>query len=282
MNKTYIHHKKNNINLIYLIVLTLLVLFGFYKNGILVYKYFSNNIIMLLKPLLFSITSLITSFGFEFIKNKKLKLSDNLIYSLLLSVIIPINTGLIIFFIINIIFNLINYYVLDKINLEINIITIFKLIIVLLLLVLNKYSYLNNLELVGKYSYNLIDIFIGRGVSGVSSSSILIMLAGFIALFNNFYYKNDIPIISLLTYIIIAVLFKLILHEVFIINGLIIFSLLYIAPLNKFSPAVKKERIIYSVFLGILTAVFTYFINMYDGVTLAILIASFLNLIHFK
>ena len=152
----------------------MLILFGFYKNGILVYKAFPNNIIMLLKPLVFPIISLLVTFIFNFIFEKKFRINDNIIYFLLLSMIIPINTSIIIFFVIILALNLLNYFVINKFNLSINYVVLFKIFIIAILILVNKYNYANNLEIVGKYSYNLMDIFIGRGISGVCSSSIII------------------------------------------------------------------------------------------------------------
>lgn len=276
-----IHHKKNNLNLLYFTICSLLILFGFYKNGILVYKAFSNNV-MLLKPLLFPVTSLVITLGINYIFNKKIELTDNVIYFLLLSMVIPIKTSVILFLILIIIFNVINQFVINRLKININYVALFKILIIVILLILKKYDYANNLEMVGKYSYNLIDIFIGRGISGVSTSSIILIFIGYILFSTNIYYKSDIPLISIGVYLIGAILLKLIFSKVIIINSLIIFSLIFIAPLNKYSPVVKKQRIIYGVLLGIFTCVFTYFINMYDGVTLAILVSSFINLIDFK
>ena len=282
MNNGFLHYKKNNLNILYLIICSMLILFDFYKNGILVYKAFPNNIIMLLKPLVFPIISLLVTFIFNFIFEKKFRINDNIIYFLLLSMIIPINTSIIIFFVIILALNLLNYFIINKFNLSINYVVLFKIFIIAILILLNKYNYANNLEIVGKYSYNLMDIFIGRGISGVCSSSIILILIGYAVFSTNIYYKNDIPLISIGVYAVCALLLKLIFSKVIIINSLIIFSLVLIAPLNNFSPAIKKQRIIYSVVLGILTCLFTYYINMYDGVTLAILVSSFINLINFK
>lgn len=282
MNNCYMHYKKNNINKLYFIILTLLIVFGFYKNGILIYKDFSNNLVMLFKPLLFPIISLIISSIFSYLKNKKIVFRENILYFLLLSMTVPVNMSLIVFTIMNIVLNMLVIYVFDKFEFKFNYIALFKILMIIGLVILNNYVYSNGLEIVNKYSYDLMDIFIGRGISGVCISSILISIIGYIVLTTNFYYKNDIPLISFFVYLTISVIFKLILGKVLIINSMIIFSLIFIAPINSFSPACKKERIIYSISLGVLTAIFTYFINMYDGVFIAIFISSLLNYIKLK
>lgn len=282
MSENYLHEKDNNLNKLYLLALSFLIVFGFYKNGILVFKEFSDNYVMLFKPLLFPIISIIISCFFEYIFNKKIKASDNMLFMILLSMIIPVNTNLLIFLILSLIFNFSIYFVFDKIDLKLNYVALFKLILILVLLLINKYNYANNLEMIKKYSYDLLDIFIGRGVSGVASSSILFSLLGYFILCLNKYYKNEIPLISFGVYFSLVLLFKIVFKHVIILNSMIIFVLIFIAPINNFSPAIKKERIIYSILLGILTFICTYFINMYDGVIIAILISSGINYINFK
>lgn len=283
MNNIYLHYKKNNLNMLYIILCVFLIMFGFYKNGILVYKAFSDNLIILFKPLLFPLITLICSLCFNYLINKKkIIIDENVIYFLLLSMTIPTKTSVILFTIFILILNLINYFVLNKIELNINYVALFKILMILILMMSNNYNYANELEMVQKYSYDLIDIFIGRGISGVSSSSIIILLISYAILSTNIYYKNDIPLISLGTYFLIVIIFKIIFSKVIIVNSLIIFSIVLIAPLNNFSPAIKKQRIFYSIILGMLTFVFTYFINIYDGVTLAIFLSSFINMINFE
>ncbi len=282
MSENYLHEKENNLNKLYLLALSFLIAFGFYKNGILVFKEFSDNYVMLFKPLLFPIISITVSCFFEYIFNKKIKVSDNILFMILLSMIIPVNTNLLIFLILCLLFNFSIYFVFDKIDLKLNYVALFKLILILILLIINKYNYANNLEVIKKYSYDLLDIFIGRGVSGVASSSILFSLLGYFILCLNKYYKNEIPLISFSIYFLFVLLFKVVFNHVIVLNSMIIFTLIFIAPINNFSPAIKKERIIYSIILGILTFICTYFINMYDGVIIALLISSGINYINIK
>ena len=96
MSENYLHEKENNLNKLYLLALIFLITFGFYKNGILVFKEFSDNYVMLFKPLLFPLINIIISCFFEYIFNKKIKISDNTIFMILLSMIVPVNTNLLI------------------------------------------------------------------------------------------------------------------------------------------------------------------------------------------
>ena len=281
MNDNYLHSKKNNLNILYLLMSIILIVFGFYKNGILVYKEITNKIV-LFKPIIFPITSIIVSLIYTLIKNKKIEITDNLVYMLILSLCIPVKTSIILFLVLDIIFSALLEFAIPKIKININYIALFKLIIIAILYFMNKYTYQNELELIDRYSYNIANIFIGRGISGVCSSSILIIIISYILFCTNYYYKKEIPAISIGLYMIVALLLKFIFHKVIIINSLILFSLVFIAPLSKYSPASMKERYIYALVVGVLTVIFSYFINAYDGVIMAILLSSPLNYLNLK
>ena len=281
MNDNYLHRKKNNLNLLYLIVSLALIIFGFYKNGILVYKEI-NNKLLLFKPLLFPLISVCISLIYGLIKDKKIVLSDNLIYMLVLSLCIPIKTSIVLFLVLDLIFSTLLEFVIPKIKIDINYVALFKIILIGVLYFTHKYTYQNELELLDKYSYNITNIFIGRGISGVCSSSILIIILSYILFCTNYYYKKEIPAVSISLYAVLALVFKFIFHKVIILNSLILFSLVFIAPLPKYSPAAIKERYIYASVLGILTFIFSYYLHDFDGVILAILLASPINYLNLK
>lgn len=278
MNNIYVHNKKNNLNLLYIISFILLIFYGFYKNGILLREF---GIISMIKPLIIPSVTIIINLLFSKIKKIKF-LNNNLIYLLLISLMVPSNMSIILFSIIILIVSILLYFVIDKINLKFNVVAVIKLLIMLLLFVLGKNSYLNSIEQAHVYSYDLLDVFLGRGISGICSSSILLILIGYLILYTNEYYKKEIPIISLCVYLLGTVVMKLVFHKVFIINALIIYSMVFIAPINEYSPVGKNKKIIYSILIGILTLLFTYFITAYDGVILAILISSLINYIDLK
>ena len=281
MNSSYIHSKKNNINLLYMICIVSLVLFGFYKNGILLYKELNNKII-LLKPLIFPLIAYIVPSLISLIKNHKYELDDNIIYMLLLSLCIPIKTSIILFLIFSIAVSLLFYFVIDNLNININYICLFKLILIGILAITHKYIYANDLELLNKYSYDLKSIFFGRGISGINSSSILLIIISYFVLCINYYYKRELPIISLAVYFMFSFIFKIFFHHVIVFNSMIVYSFVFLETLSLFSPAEKKEQIIYSILVGILTFFLTYYVNRFDGVIIAILISSLINFINIK
>ena len=277
----YIHSKKNNINLLYLLCSFLLIMYGTYKNGFLIYKEFDNKIIFI-KPLIIPLISLGVSYIVSFIKNHNLKLNDNIIYMLILSLCLPISTSIILFTIVTIILNVLLFFVLDKFKNNINYICLFKLLIIGILMLNNKYIYANDLEIVNKYSYNLKDIFFGRGISGINNSSIILIIVSYFILCSNYYYKKELPLFSLTVYFLLALVFKFFFNNVIIFNSMIIYSFVFIESISLFSPAEKKEQILYSLVVGILAFFLTYYFNRYDGVIIAILIASLINYINLK
>ena len=281
MNNNYIHSKKNNINILYLICSIFLIIYGFYKNGILLYNEIDNKI-TLLKPIIIPLISLFTSYAVGYIKNRNFKLNDNIIYMLILSLCLPINTSLIIFGIACVIMNFLLYYILDKPRNNINYICLFKLLIIGILFIMNKYIYPNDLEIINKYSYNLKDIFFGRGISGIDNSSMMLIIISYFILCSNYYYKKEIPLFSLAIYFLLSLIFKFGFHHVIIFNSMILYSFIFIESLSLFSPSEKKEQIIYSIIVGILTFFITYYFNRYDGVIIAILVSSLMNFINIK
>ena len=281
MNNSYIHSKKNNINLLYLLCSLFLVLYGFYKNGYLVYKEIGNKVI-LFKPILIPLIAMVIPGVISFIKNKKIKLDDNIIYILLFSLCVPFSTNILVFLVTTMIFSLLLYFVLDKLKTNINYVCVFKLLLVLVLYLLHRYVYANDLELINRYSYNLKDIFFGRGISGINCSSMIVIIISYFILCSNYYYKKELPIYSLAVYLLLAIIFKLVFNKVIIFNSMILYAFIFIESISLFSPAEKKEQIIYSIVVGFLSFFLTYYVNRYDGVLIAILISSLINYINLK
>ena len=61
---------------------------------------------------------------------------------------------------------------------------------------------------------------------------------------------------------------------------MILFAIVFIAPILKLSPASFISRVVYSIVVGVFTFVFSYFVSMYEGVFIAIIIASILNYVN--
>jgi len=184
----------------YYIALIPMLLFGFYKNGILL---FTNNIITfksLIIPLYFYIISIIISFIISKILKEDYK--ENILIALISISTISLNSNIIIFPILLFVTLFIIKVLKNKLKLTINWLSFIHLSLLLSLLI-NSYSYLNIGETLDIFNYNLFDIFLGHGVGGISNTSTLILIFSLIILSLNKFYKKSIPIASSITFITI-------------------------------------------------------------------------------
>ena len=96
----------------------------------------------------------------------------------------------------------------------------------------------------------------------------------------NISYKKEIPVFSMISYLIVLVLFDILFNQNIIIDikNLItsefIFGVILIATIPMFSPIKDKEKIIYSILIGILSFIFNKLLNIIDGVFIAIFITD--------
>jgi hypothetical protein len=278
-------HKEEKINLVtkYYIIFAFLFLYGFYKNGLspLINGYGSNLdvIRIILIPII--------AFLIGFILDKLLKNNDmfnNTFYSLLFSLYIPYKTNIVIFSIFLIIILCLNNFILRKKDFDLNFIVVGKLALVLCLYLFNTYSYQNPLEASGLYQYSFIDQILGRNVSGLFTSNVLLLVLSYLFLFTDEYYKKEIPIYSYGIYLIMLMFFSIIKKNMsyfllHICDSNVLFALIFISTLSLFSPYTKKRNIVYGILIGVLTVPLSLLFNVYEGVYIAILIANLLMII---
>lgn len=268
MNNKYIDSGQNikKINLNILISLLPLILFGFYKNGIKLYYLGLENFIGMLKPLIFAISGfligLISSFIYDrFIKKKDvLFFKDSLntfypLYGVLIASIISINTNYILFVLVTFIVLFFSKFIKNN---YLNVVSLAFLIILIIMNITSSFTFLNVYEINAILHLEPIDYFLGMGSGGVFATCAILLILSFIILCLKNYYKKEIAIISISTYIICIFIYglftsdlKLILESIFS-NGLL-FNFIYIAPLSMFSPSTYKGKVIYSILVGIVT-----------------------------
>lgn len=252
-------HDKNDLkkNIIrYIICLLPLYLYGFYKNGILLY---SKDYISFLG--MFKIVYLlILSVGAYFITNKILKKEfrfDLTFLSLfLIPLFMPLSINLFVYFGILFIFLLFRKYY----N------------VALVILVLSFFGKFDSLiDDTSIYSFTTWDYLWGRNIGGIASTSIVlgIIIAIVLAFTNN--YKYLISIFGLLSFSILGILFK---DYTFLLNGNAILTILFIATISDKSPVLKKYMIIYGLLIGVLGFIFMKVFNPYYGMVLSATIIS--------
>ncbi len=268
-------NKKSYKNIVWetIILLIPFILYGIYKNGILIYNKDLINEGLIFKNIYITLISIVIKIIYDLIKYKKIIINYDLVYLILISMIIPYKTNILIYTIV-----LIISYILSKLiekYFKCNQVCLIFLIIYLINgLITNNYSFNNLLEDKFTYSFSIFDILMGRSIGGISSTSILFSLISYIYLVNTLYYKKDIPLTINITYIILAFIYYLITKEDIIINSELIFSSIFIATLPKFTPYKERNQKIYGICIGILTFILYIIFNNIWVIYLSILIIS--------
>ena len=267
---------KNNENKIlvkYILLLIPFLIYGFYKNGILLYKGEYVNIFYMFKPLILTIIAILISYLFA-----KYKKEDFISYRLYLnissSLIVLPNTNIFIYLIILFLVNIL--YTFKKVN--ISLITILLLIIVSM--IFSKYSFLNVYEESVNHSYSITNYLFGNGSGGISNTLFIYSILVFIYLICDFSYKKHIVVTSLTVYYILLiisfVLFKKFDYNLLLNNNLV-FSFIFLNTISIFTPYTKGGCYLYGFILGLISFCFS-FIDINLGVYLISLILSFTSL----
>lgn len=267
---------KNNENKIlvkYILLLIPFLIYGFYKNGILLYKGEYVNIFYMFKPLILTIISILISYLFTKYKKEEF-ISYRLYLNILSSLIALPNTNIFIYLIILFLVNIL--YTFKKVN--ISLITILLLIIVSM--IFSKYSFLNIYEESVNHSYSITNYLFGNGSGGISNTLFIYSILVFIYLICDFSYKKHIVVTSLTMYYILLiisfVLFKKFDYNLLLNNNLV-FSFIFLNTISIFTPYTKGGCYLYGFILGLISFCFS-FIDISLGVYLISLILSFTSL----
>lgn len=284
MNKlSYLHYDKDKNSLVkaYFIALIPLLLFSFYKNGILLYQNGLISFIDMFIPLCFYGISSIVGFLVAYI-NKSDKW-EYVLYALILACTVSINTNMLIYPIVLFVSLFIASFLKKK--KEFNLLAFTRILLILALL-LNSYSYMNVAEKINTFNYNYFDIFIGYGVGGLASNSLFFCLIAFIILCFNKFYKRVIPIISSISFfLVLLILFFITKNNIYLenlINGSAYFAFVFVGADLYVGPCTKIGKIIYGLVIGLFTAILSSFVPIYEVPYIAILFFSFFFLIFDK
>ena len=275
-----INHVKNDLNNYYKLVFFLcipLILYGLYKNSLVVYLE-SKDFFLLLKPIISLGLALIFGFFMDYKITKLKKINRNIISALFLWMILPFNTPLWLY----IIGFGVLVLVLKKFDDFIHPIMISKLICIIILFLLSKYTYQNYYESSGLYAYSFTDLFFKNQVGGVATSNLILVVICFIVLLFNLLYKKNISLSALASYFITMLLFAIFssntsIYFEMMISASVLFEMIMLAPLNECSSYTLKGQMIYGFFVGGIGAVICALWLPYEGVAIAILGASILK-----
>ena len=254
----YIHDKNDLKSYVikYIICLLPLYIYGFYKNGILLftsdYVSFFGMFKVFYLPLL-SVTA-------YFITNKILKENFNvdlLFLSLfLIPLFVPSNINLLLYFFVNFIFLLFRKF--------------YNIALVITMLSLLG-TFPSNIDNPSIYSFTTWDLLWGRNIGGIASTSIILGLIIFIILSLINDHKYLVSISGLLTFTLLSIIFK----EYFLLtSGNAILTLLFIASIPNKSPLLKKNMLIYGTLIGAFGFILSLFVSPYYGMVLSVLLIS--------
>jgi len=256
----------SKLNLTTLITLIPLILFGFYKHGIYLYKKEYIDLFGALKPLIIITLSVVGALLADVIKELE---------SIILAMVLPIKSSPVIVFII---VTLVNLF-LDKI--KINKIALMYLLLALINSLLGLNTFQNTYELTNSLNYDGFDLFLGFGSGGICATSILLITASIIILSFNKLYKRDLVVSSIIVFILLGTIPYMISEEYseilkFIFGYNILFSFVYIAPNLLYSTYTLKGQILSGIVLAFLTYFLT-FVTPYNAVFISIIIVSLLS-----
>ena len=263
-------NNENKILLKYILLLIPFLIYGFYKNGILLYKGEYVNIFNMFKSLILTIISILISYLFTKYKKEDF-ISYRLYLNILSSLIALPNTNIFIYLIILFLVNIL--YTFKKVN--ISLITVLLLIIVSM--IFSKYLFLNVYEESVNHSYSITNYLFGNGSGGISNTLFIYSILVFIYLICDFSYKKHIVVTSLTVYYILLiisfVLFKKFDYNLLLNNNLV-FSFIFLNTISIFTPYTKGGCYLYGFILGLISFCFS-FIDINLGIYLISLILSF-------
>lgn len=276
-NCFYLHYEKDKKSLIYTYFWALipLILFSFYKNGILLYQNNYISFIDMFLPFYFYLVSM--GIGYLVALIKKENKWEFLLYSLIISCTVSINTNMFIYPVLLFVLLFIMSCISEKKSF--NLVSGVRVFLVLALL-LQQYSYLNVGEKIGAFNYSLWDTFMGFGISGIGTSSLFLQLICFLILIFNKFYKRSIPIIASCFYFLSFFFLYCITKDVVclenILSGTVYFAFLFVGADLYATPNTKKGMILYGGVIGFLTFILSLILPIYEAPYIAIFIISFL------
>lgn len=275
------NNKSKNINNNILLSLIPLIIFAFYKNGIILYGE-TKNILTLFLPLILiliaSLTGIITNFIIAKIRkeNKTFKYfltSKYILPGLILALIFPVDAPIWLLPLITFI-----SVIIGKIN--ISGIPLFNQVAfgAILIIIFNSSELFKTISTTND---SLWTMFFGN-TANIITNTFLVLLA-----FLYLIYKKAIKwkilvtvilTIFIMTYIIGVLNNQTLTYPIYhILSGGLAFLIAYLGSDNETSPTTAFGQITYAIFLGILTVIFRFYVSEILSIYLSILIMNLFN-----
>ncbi len=249
--------------------------FGLYKNGFLLYERHLISIYAIFKPLILLGISIAIYELFYLLLKHRFGFDYEIIPYILISFIVSPNINYLTYALVILGAGFLAQTLLKKVHF--NRIAAWQLIIIGIAIYQQQYFYETALESNYHFAYNTWDILMGHQIGGVASTSIIGICLGWIYLLIKGEDKKTITISGIMTFIGGTFLYLIIMHQLNLntfLNSSVLFGLVFVAPEFKSSPITKRGMITYGGLIGLLTVGANIFFNSYDGIYLAIFIAS--------
>lgn len=284
--------KKNNkeLNIDYLIALFPLLIYGFYKNYFIVYNRGLITFFDVIKQIVIFLLVIAVAILIPILVNilQKRKWCDGILrdYTIPLVIIffliMPVKYNKFIFLIILAVFVCLNSFL--KVNkFSFNRIAFLEVLTLIILRHFGGIAYESIYESTKELSFTLFNSFFGRSVMNFGTTNIFLILCGFAYLTYRGYYKKEIPLIIIGTYLLSGVGINFLMHkDIFsifstLITTNILFSTIFVATIPFYSPYTKEGIIIYSILIGLFTSIFSIYFSLNEVIFVIIFIVSLLN-----
>lgn len=277
--------KKKSLNtrleLMYLIALIPLFLFGFYKNGISLYYKDYINYLNMFKPIIMLLIAvsgaiigcLIREKTKEKITFKTLvRCKSDILEALLVTCILPIDTSPLVVLLVTFLSTLF----LKKV--KFNRIALMYILIEGINVILGLNEFRNAYEMNTVLNYNGLDLFGGLGPGGIFSTNILLIVIALVFLSFNKLYKRELVYSSLGTFLLLGIVPFMIKEQYtnifpYIFGYNILFVLVFIGPNVCSSSYTVKGQVLSGILTGILTYAIS-FLTPYTAAIIAVLLVS--------
>ena len=269
--KVYLKAKNDSKSFIKLLLLLMIpfALYGFYKNGILLYKKDLINLFSLFKVPFLVGTSIIITYIFKKLFKEDL-ISYRLLLNIFISIITPAKTNIIVFIVLLVLLNIL--YKFKKVNIPL----IYMILYIIISYLFKNLSYQNIYEESVVHNYTLTNYLFGCGSGGISNTLTIYSILSFIYLITKFEYKKHIPITAFIVYYVLITISFLLGNNAtinFTLNNNLIFAFIYLNTISIFTPYTKGGNYIYGFILGLFTFIFS-FLDINIGVYITSLILS--------
>lgn len=274
MTKTFLSRKygQKDIVKVYFASILLLIIYGLYKNVYLLLSFEEATILDLLTPVVvFSLPVLLIIIT-NFIKSKKFNISLLDLRWVLIALFIPPKVDLIIYSVLLILF----FFISNKAKININFSLLFYIILIIVLSLFDNNIFQNAMEQNSKFIFSYFDLAVGRSIGPIFTSSLVFVIVSYLILASSLIYKRSITIISGMVLSLFLVLYTVLGIDVYNIAGLFA-TLIFLAPDTYLSPIKKRETLVYSVLIGLLTSILCLLFNFYIAPFIAILVIQILS-----